>query len=268
MTMPLDLVLVRHGESEGNVASHRSRLGDHSAFTPEFMARHSSTWRLTDRGIDQARAAGEWIRTNISPRFDRYYVSEYARAMETAALLELPDAVWYSDFYLRERDWGELDRISQKERVERFADAIARREVDGFFWKPPNGESLADLCLRVDRVLGTFHRECPDKRVVVVCHGEVMWALRVRLERLTQRRFRELELSEDPCDVIHNCQVMHYTRVNPDTGRVAPYLDRWRSICPWDTSRSSNTWQPIQRPQSTNAELLADVSRITRMLAT
>ena len=35
----------------------------------------------------------------------------------------------------------------------------------------PNGESIAQLCLRIDGVLHTLHRECSDKRVLVVCHG-------------------------------------------------------------------------------------------------
>jgi NAD+ kinase len=266
MSMPRDLVLVRHGESEGNVASHRSWMGDHSLFTPEFKGRHSSTWRLTDRGIEQARAAGTWIRANIGPTFDRYYTSEYARAQETAVLLDLPSAIWYREYYLRERDWGELDRISHQERDDRFAEAVARREVDGFYWRPPNGESLAEVSLRVDRVLSTLSRECAEKRVIVVCHGEVMWVMRVRLERMSQRRFRELELSTDPRDRVHNCQILHYTRMDPGTGRLLPYYDWMRSVCPWDDERSSNTWCAIERPKATNDDLAAEVRAITRMI--
>ena len=40
--MPLILVLVRHGQSEGNVASKYSRKGDDTLFTSEFLARPSS----------------------------------------------------------------------------------------------------------------------------------------------------------------------------------------------------------------------------------
>ena len=32
-----------------------------------------------------------------------------------------------------------------------------------------------------------------DKRVLMVCHGEVMWAFRVRLERMSQETYRELD---------------------------------------------------------------------------
>jgi hypothetical protein len=51
MTMPMDLVLVRHGESEGNVVYGLARQGDHALFTPEFLSRHSSRWRLTRLGV-------------------------------------------------------------------------------------------------------------------------------------------------------------------------------------------------------------------------
>ena len=69
---PLELVLVRHGQSEGNEAVARSQTGDLSAYTPEFKNKHSSTYRLTDKGIQQAKVAGQWIRDNIGDKFDRY----------------------------------------------------------------------------------------------------------------------------------------------------------------------------------------------------
>ena len=45
----MDLVLVRHGQSEGNVARSRSMMGDHSLYVGEFLNRHSSLWRLTNK---------------------------------------------------------------------------------------------------------------------------------------------------------------------------------------------------------------------------
>jgi len=95
---------------------------------------------------------------------------------------------------------------------------------------------------------------------VVVCHGEVMWGFRVRVERLTQRRYEELDLSRDPFDHIHNGQIIHYTRVSPETGRVSRSVDWVRRICPWDETRSSGAWAPIARPRATNEELLAEAA--------
>ena len=182
--MPKNLVLVRHGESEGNLARRISEQGDNSVFTEEFMNRHSSKFRLTNKGLSQAVKAGNWIKLNIDFTFQRHMVSSYARAMETAGLLGLPNARWFQDIYLRERDMGDFDNISEQSKQE-FGKIYAEYKRDPFYWTPPRGESVAQLCQRVDRVLETLHRECSDKNVIVVCHGMVMWAFMIRLEKLT-----------------------------------------------------------------------------------
>ena len=183
----LDLILVRHGESEGNVARQLSLSGDHSLYEGEFLKRHSSLWRLTDKGRAQSRAAGSWIKQNFDINsFNRHYTSEYIRAMETAALLDFPkECNWFAEVFLRERDWGQLDLMSQEERIKKFSHELKRRDRDRFFWSPPGGESLANVAQRVDRFLTMLHRECPDEKAIVVCHGEVMWAFRLRLERMS-----------------------------------------------------------------------------------
>lgn len=267
MSMPANLVLLRHGESEGNIANKLSRAGDDSLFTDVFRNRHSSLFRLTDRGRDQAKTAGAWIRKNIGNKFFRYYTSEYVRAKETAALLALPDARWFADFYLRERDWGALDVMPHHERRAKFSEELRRQTIDPFFWAPPSGESMASLCIRVDRVLETLHRECEGEDVIVVCHGEVMWAFRMRLERMSQERYHELDASSDVRDSINNCQVLQYTRIDPGTRKLTPYLGWMRSVCPSDLSRSRNVWEAIERPRYTNAELLAMVEKYERLVS-
>ena len=221
---------------KGNAAKRQSEKGDHSAFTDEFRKRHTASFRLSDLGRQQALAAGEWIRNEFYEKggigFDRYVTSEYYRAMETAALLNLPKADWLCDFYLSERSWGDIDVYPENERVEKFGQALQRREVEAFFWAPPNGESFTQLCQRVDRALDTLHRGSSDKRVIIVCHGEVMWAFRVRIERMSQEKFKELNLSDDPNDRIHNCQILHYTRRDPNEHKLTEHANWMRMIRP------------------------------------
>ncbi len=259
MTLPLDLVLVRHGESEGNIAKRRSEQGDHSVFTKEFRNRHTSSFRLSKRGREQASLAGKFLRKEFfrgGSGFDRYITSEYARAMETAGLLRLPQALWFRDFYLAERGWGELEICPEDERVKRFGDALKQRAAQPFFWRPPNGESMAQLCLRVDRVLHTLHRECSDKRVLIVCHGEVMRAFQVRLERMSQGRFKRQIFSKKSEDRIRNCQIIHYTRRDPENGILSPHANWVRWIRPTEEPVPVSDWRQIERPRYTNAELL------------
>src|SRR5262245_8607843 len=155
--------------------------------------------------------------------------------------------------------------MSVQDRRVRYVDDMRRRELDAFFWAPPNGESMATLYLRIDRVLDTLHRECSDKRVLIVCHGEVMWAFRVRLERMSQEDYRLLDQSSDPQLKIHNCQVLHYTRRDPQTGLVAAHLNWLRSVCPWDAARSNDAWRRIQRQRCSNRDLLAIVEQTPRL---
>jgi NAD+ kinase len=264
--MPKNLVFVRHGESEGNAAKRLAQKGDLSAFTPEFLARHSSKFRLTSRGRSQAESAGNWLRNEFPEGFDRHYVSEYVRAMETAGLLDLPKASWFSDFYLREQDYGEMDVLPPEVRETKYANALLQRDRDGFYWKPPGGESIADLCLRFDRLLETLGRECSDKNVIVVCHGMVMWAARIRLERLTSVKYAALQNSNDKRDRIHNCQVLHYTRIDPASNELTSHLGWMRSVCPTDLERSHNSWEKIDRPRYTNEDLLTEVNKYERLV--
>eukprot|EP00736_Rhodelphis_marinus_P006425 Rmarinus@m.26409 len=261
-----DFVLVRHGESEGNYAWQRSKAGDHSLYSGEFLTRHSSLWRLTDVGIRQARAAGDWLKNNCSDiKFDRYYCSEYLRAMETAAVMDLPDAKWFTEVQLRERDWGQYDLASQELRDSLFADEEKRRARDSLFFAPAGGESLAHVCTRVDSVLNFLNLHCANMRVIMVCHGELMWGFRLRFERLTGLQYRELQQLARVEDRIHNGQILWYTRRNPSTGVVDPHFRWYASVCPWDMSRSNGQFKEIARHGHTNESLLVETNRYIRL---
>jgi NAD+ kinase len=157
--------------------------------------------------------------------------------------------------------------MSIEQRKREYADEMQRRERDRFFWAPPGGESMGTLCPRIDRVLNTLHRDGADLRVLMVCHGEVMWAFRVRLERMSQQQYQKLDYSADPRDKIHNAQILHYTRREPGTGLIAPYLNWVWSVCPWDATHSRNEWEEIRRPKYANEELLAVVEQTPRLIS-
>ena len=261
MTMPIDLVLVRHGQSEQNLASLKAREGDMSLFTDAFRATPQSQFRLSAKGREQARVTGEWLRKNDLGFFDRRYVSDYVRAKETGILLKLDGPRWYVETALREREWGELDGMSWAERDELMKQQVRQRSDDSFYWVPPNGESIAQLTVRLRTLFDSLHRECFDKRVVVVCHGEVMWGLRFILERMSSSQWMDLETSQKPGVRIMNCQVLHYTRRNPETGELSPHLDWMRSECPQDPANSGPGWEKIVRQRFTDDELMQVVDQ-------
>lgn len=265
--MPSDLVLVRHGESEGNKAKNLQDLFKDKAFAE----RHSSLWRLTNQGRYQANAAGLWIRNNIVPilpdeKFFRYYCSSYVRAIETAGGLGL-NGQWRENFYLRERDWGFLDVMSREERDLRFPRELIHMRREKFLNAPPNGESIAGLCLRADKVNSTLSRECARKPVIMVLHGEWMWAERILLERLSSERYHELDASKNDYDKIHNCQILWYTRRNQATGKLDKRFSRMRSVCPWNEQLSSNDWTAIVRPTYSDQQLLDRAARVPQLVS-
>ncbi len=253
MTLPLNLVLVRHGQSEGNDANQRSREGDNSAFTDQFLNQHSQYWKLTQTGKSQAQHAGMWIKRNIEFNFDRFYVSEYDRAMQTAGLLEIKGAQWSPKISLRERDRGEIDVVPDDVLKSKYAMVLEHRKRSAFFWRPPGGESLADVEQRIRSFLVTLDREAAGKNVIVVCHGEVMWVFRFILESMSLERYNDLDNSRDPADKINNCQIIWYRRV--DNHEVSDSYLAMTSVNPVYDYSKKGAWHTIKRGKLSNQDL-------------
>lgn len=263
MTMPIDLVLVRHGHSEGNLAVSRSKKGDDSLYTPDFRERPGHRWRLTPEGQEQAATAGKWIREHIGARFDRYYASPYVRTQETAARLDLPEAEWRLDQRLRERDWGEIGSVPIPEQASLYPRNIVLQKTDALYWRPPGGESIADARMRVRTFFDTLHRECEGQSVVVVTHGDIISAVRGALEYLSDEQW--LAFDGDESKKILNCHIYHYSRRDPSTDEVGRYLSWRRAVCPTDTAIDTG-WEPITRKRFSNAELLERVNAVEPFL--
>ena len=259
--MPQDLILVRHGQSEGNVALNAAKRGDTSHMTEAYRQRSAADYRLTDKGRRQAALAGQWIRNWMSERevelFDRLYCSPYVRTRETAAHLGLPEAAWHLEPLLRERDWGLWEGLGRDETREKFPTAFAQKTRNRFLWRPECGESTPDLDLRAREMFATLARELAGQTALCVTHEDVMWAVRFRLEKMTIERW--LEAVERDADDIPNCGILHYTRRTED-GTVEPKFTRMRLVDPAD--EGSGDWQTIDRPRFSNEELLGQVEEV------
>src|SRR4051794_26517581 len=78
---PTFLVVVRHGESEGNWAHHLERQGEFSAIAKLNSERHETNYRLTDYGRWQLGQTGAWLAQEYPKGFRRYYCSDTVRGM-------------------------------------------------------------------------------------------------------------------------------------------------------------------------------------------
>lgn len=154
---PGRLILVRHGESEGN----RART---FTLTPEVP--------LTELGEEQARAAGSRIRESFQPQ--RLVASPFRRAQQTAVLIgEVLGLDVETEPDLRERDFGLFAGKPYDSLLQDPTFDVARR----WEWRPEGGESLQEVHDRVAPVARRLAEENPGRDVVVVSHGGVMLAL-------------------------------------------------------------------------------------------
>ncbi|MBP6856374.1 MAG: histidine phosphatase family protein [Candidatus Pacebacteria bacterium] len=260
--MPKNLILVRHGQSEGNaVQKEFENSGDDRFFSEEFLSLHESQYALTELGIEQAKKAGRWLIENELDSFDRYYVSNNVRALQTAAYLGLKNASWYNDFNLRERDGGLFHTITPSKRDESYADQQKFYNTQPFLFRPPQGESIADVCQRVQKVLETLARECGGKNVIIVCHGHVMRTFRIVLERMSLDKANKYLSGTEEWARVPNCSIIHYTREDPSTGLLNAYLNHVRMIRPTGGGLPIDQWQKIERVRFSNEDLLEEAER-------
>ena len=174
---PNRIILVRHGESEGNA--------DRTAYakTPD------SQIALTERGFAQGAVAGLQIRQLVGDETVRFFVSPYLRARQTLlAILRAFDGTPVyvsSEPRLREQDFGNFQSPDEMDTV--FAE---RQKFGRFYYRFPNGEAGTDVFDRMASFItylfrtmgekGYFEAPAPNaasapaQNYVLVTHGLLM----------------------------------------------------------------------------------------------
>jgi len=152
--------------------------------------------------------------------------------------------------------------------MEQFKVEMARRKDFAFFWRPYDGETLQDVFLRLRDFLDTIHRDAniEKKHVVVVCHGETMWAWRVILEYWMPWDLRYGMNAHNLQTKIHNCRIIQYSR--NASGQLADHFTQVRFVSPKDPMdpAKNRDWQPIVRPVWNDTKLLAHVEQFPRFI--
>jgi broad specificity phosphatase PhoE len=206
----VELWLLRHGQSLGNVANdaaraagaHRLELTDRDMDVP-----------LSELGVEQASAFGKWLGAQPeTTRPDVVVSSPYRRSMETARhVLEAAEIEieLVADERLREREFGIVDLLTHRGVAAQFPEEAARRSRLGkFYYRPPGGESWVDVALRLRSLRDSIVREYPDRRVLLVTHEVPIIIIRYLVERLDEPA--ALALSE--AGSIANCSLTTYVR--------------------------------------------------------
>ncbi len=159
---PQRILLVRHGNSEGNVDKNQYKtVADYAL-------------NLTPEGIAQARQAGKEIKNIVGSEPMYVYLSPYYRTRQTYAYIkesiEANVVKAIEDPRIREQDWGHLRGPEVNEEIIKERDQFST-----FYYRIPDGESGADVYDRVSTFLETLHRdfdkpEYPEN-VLIVTHG-------------------------------------------------------------------------------------------------
>jgi broad specificity phosphatase PhoE len=146
------MVLVRHGEAEGN--QELRYVGDRDA-------------PLTERGLAQAeQVAGALVRFGI----EAIYTSPRQRALLTARAIAMATrARLYIEDELREVSYGEWEGLSHAEVVTRDQERLRRWETDPAA-APPGGESLLAMAARVAACADYIARAHNGRAIALVSH--------------------------------------------------------------------------------------------------
>ena len=205
----MNLVLVRHGESEANFENYWTGWLDVD---------------LTEKGIEQAKTAGNKIK-NHGLLIDVAFESVLKRSIKTAQMIlqeaEASFVPEYKTWRLNERHYGKLQGLNKKETAEKYGDEqvhIWRRSYDTL---PPLMEATDEGSAANDRRYAmldqrdipggenlkvTLERALPfwqdeiapalkdNKTVLVAAHGNSLRALAKHIEGISDEDIMDLEI--------------------------------------------------------------------------
>jgi len=231
---PSRLLLIRHGESAGNVARDAAHAAGHSRID---IADRDADVPLSERGVQQSIAVGKWISSSpLAERPEILLCSPFVRARQTAQLIceagaLVPGApAIVVDERLRERELGVLDRLTRAGIVEFFPEqAELRSRLGKFYHRPPGGENWCDVILRLRSVLDTMSLHYAGRNVLIVGHEVVVLCLRYLLENLDEDRILAINKQGD----MANCGLTEYVyREGDDAREGSLVLVRYNETAP------------------------------------
>ncbi len=193
---PKRIILIRHGESEGNVDKN---IYSHK---PDY------TLSLTPTGILQAQETGQKLREILNGEHAFFYISPFWRTRmtfeEIVKSLDIEKIDWREEPRLREQEWGHLRSKEVNEQINEARDAYGT-----FYFRIPDGESGADAYDRVSDFLNTMHRDFQKsyfpENAVIVSHG---MTIRLFLMRWFHWTVEHFETIANP----KNCEMFMLTR--------------------------------------------------------
>lgn len=226
---PRRIILIRHGESEGNV----DRIVYNSK--PDYAL------LLSQKGMQQAAEAGKKLHKLVKEESIHFYISPLFRTVQTfrqiAKAFPENQYKWQEEPRLREQEWGHLRTLEQCKTVDKERD-----EYGTFYYRIPDGESAADVYDRVSDVFNTLFRDFEKssfpQNAVMVTHGMTIRLFLMRWFHYTVAEFEQLA-NPNNCDIV----VMELQ----ENGK-------YKLITPLHHRRASHAWKLDENPDKTETQ--------------
>jgi ribonuclease H / adenosylcobalamin/alpha-ribazole phosphatase len=204
---PQTLWLVRHGQSEANVASQSAEA---SGALEVPLAFRDMDYPLSGLGREQAAALGKRFAGETKPEI--ILASPYVRTRQTtdlfcAQFVEHDRPQLRFDERLRERERGAFDGLTVAGVKERLPYEFDKRQFIGkFYHRAPGGESWCDVVQRLRAVVDRVLLQHAGQRVMIVSHEVVIYCLRYILEEMDEAQILAIDAAGD----LPNCSVTEY----------------------------------------------------------
>ncbi len=202
---PERIVIVRHGQSEFNVAKDLLEEGLKERLEALVNVRNVDI-KLTEIGIWQAKETGKYL-AEQDFKFDICYSSPYKRALQTAEKIINQfdyELKIFQDNRVREKEFGVLHGLTGEAIREQFPEHYRARKRDGKYWhRLLGGENYPDVEFRLHSFLGTLVRDWPRKNVLIAAHQVPCILFRALFEHLREEEV--LTLGD-----YNNCGISEY----------------------------------------------------------
>lgn len=213
---PKLLWLVRHGQSTANVS--RQKAEAENLLTIDFPEREQDV-PLSAFGEEQSVRLGKWF-LEEKEKPNVVFSSPFLRSRETTRLIlenaKIENLEVIYDERLRERELGIFDRLTRRGVAEKFpAEFAARQKTGKFYFRPSNGESWADVALRIRSFWNEVKKEFAGEKILVVSHEAVLHLFRYIVENMTEEAILKIDGARD----IANCSITSYN-LAPDERKL------------------------------------------------
>lgn len=194
--MKTRLILIRHGEAEGN-------------FLRRFHGHTDSD--LTENGHLQAKATADYLKDEP---IDVIYSSDLKRTMETAGYIARQRSLSiHKRSGLREINGGDWEDLPWDELPQKFPESFNHWLNLPHLLCMPSGESMVDFQARVNKEIENIISENIGKNICIVAHGTAIKVMVCLWRGVGLDRFPELPWYDNASVTIVEIQNGRYTLI-------------------------------------------------------